>query len=175
MLGALKLLINYNSYQGKTVQHFCRIYYIIRIMHKNFYASGFLYNPQSRQILLQQNNSVDNISSSWFLFGGSYSEKENPERLFKNIIFKLLDLKIDTVHPVYSYLDSANGKFKYVVYSQLEEFQNFSSKNNLTFGWFTFKEVIKLKISEQTKHDIVVGQRVIEAARRKSLGEHTFQ
>lgn len=144
-------------------------------MHKNFYASGFLYHPQSQQILLQQNNSIGNISSQWLLFGGEYLEKEEPEKLFKDLIFNILDIEIGAVHPVYSYLNESSDAFQYIVYSKLNKFQNFSSRNNLTFAWFTFKEVLKLKITEQTKHDIVVGQRVIEAAVRKSLGEHTFQ
>lgn len=144
-------------------------------MHKNFYASGFLYHPQSQQILLQQNNSIANVSSPWLLFGGHYSEKEHPEGLFKNIILNLLDIEIGVVHPIYSYLNENNEAFQYVVYSRLNKFQNFSSKNNLNFAWFTFKEILKLKITPQTKHDIVVGQRVIEAAVRRSLGEHTFQ
>jgi hypothetical protein len=144
-------------------------------MHKNFYASGFLYHPQSQQILLQQNNSIGNMSSPWLLFGGNYSEKDEPEALFKNLILDLLDIEIGAVHPIYSYLNENDAAFQYIVYSRLNKFQNFSSKNNLTFAWFTFKEILKLKITPQTKHDIVVGQRVIEAAVRKSLGEHTFQ
>lgn len=144
-------------------------------MHKKFYASGFIYHPQSQQILLQQNNSIANMSCPWLLFGGYYSEEEEPAALFKNIVFKLLDIEVGVVHPVYSYLNENNDAFQYIVYSRLNKFQNFSSKGSLAFGWFTFKEVLKLKISAQTKHDIVVGQRVIEAAKRKSLGEHTFQ
>lgn len=144
-------------------------------MHNIFYASGFLYHPSSQQILLQQNNSISYTSSSWLLFGGLYLQKEEPEALFKNIVLKLLDIEIRIVHPIYSYLNEDTGEFQYVVYSHLNKFHNFSSKNGLTFTWFSFKEVPKLKITEQTKHDIVVGQRVIEAARRKRRGEHTFQ
>ncbi|MDP2638404.1 MAG: hypothetical protein Q8P26_05070 [Candidatus Levybacteria bacterium] len=144
-------------------------------MHKNFYASGFLYHPSSQQILLQQNNSMPLISPSWVLVGGQYLEKEDPEALFKNKIFELLDIKIKVVHSIYSYLNENTDEFQYIVYSNLSKFQNFSSKSSLTFAWFYFKDVLKLKIAEQTKHDIVVGQRVIEAAERKSRGEHTFQ
>ncbi|MBU3978117.1 hypothetical protein KKE68_00255 [Patescibacteria group bacterium] len=144
-------------------------------MHKNLYASGFLYYPPSQQILLQQNESIGNMSSEWLLFGGAYQEKEDPEELFRNLVLNLLDIEIREVLPVYSYLNENSDEFQYIVYSQLGELRNFSSKNGQTFGWFTFKEVLKLKVTEQTKHDIVVGQRVIEAAMRKSLGEHTFQ
>lgn len=144
-------------------------------MHKNFYASGFLYHPPSQQILLQQKSPIANISSSWLLFRSLYLGKDEPEVLFKDIILKLLDIEIGVVYPIYSYFNDTTNEFQYFVYSQLRKFQNFSSKSGLTFTWFSFKEVLKLKITEQTKHDIIVGQRVIEAAERKSRGEHTFQ
>lgn len=143
------------------------------IVHKNLYASGFLYHQSSQQILLQQNNSVPLTSSSWTLFGGNFLEKEDPTELFRNIIFELLGVKIKIVHTIYSYLNEDTNQ--YLVYSHLNKYQNFPSKNGLTFEWFTFKDVLKMKITEQTKHDIVVGQRVIDAAKRKSRGEHTFQ
>lgn len=157
------------------VVHFFRIKSIIYLMHKNFYASGFLYHPPSQQILLQQESPIANISSSWLLFKELYLGEEEPETLFKNTIFKLLDIEIGTVYPIYSYLDDTTNEFQYILYSQLRKFQNFFSRNGLIFTWFSFKEILKLKITEQTKHDIVVGQRVIEAAGRKSRGEHTFQ
>lgn len=160
---------------GKITKHFFLICSIIDLMHKKFYASGFLYHSPSQRILLQQSNSIPPTSSSWLLFGGQYLEKEDPKALFENIIFKLLDIKIKVVRPIYSYFNYTTGEFQYIVYSQLSKFQNFSSKNGLTFAWFSFKDVLKLKITEQTKHDIVVGQRVIEATERKSRGEHTFQ
>lgn len=157
------------------VMHFFLIKSIIDLMHKSFYASGFLYHPYTHQILLQQNNSLLNTASSWLLFEGLCAEKEGPESLFKTIILKLLGIKIDTVFPVYSYFNESTNKNQYIVYSKLRTLQNFSSKNGVAFSWFSFKEVIKMRIKEQTKHDIVVGQRVIEAAKRKSRGEHTFQ
>lgn len=143
-------------------------------MHKKFYASGFLYHPASQQILLQQNSS-NSPQSLWSLFVEEYSETENPVKLFKNKISNLLDINLKIVRPVYSYLDEDTEEFQYIVYSKVPKLKKFSSKKGLTFCWFNFKDVLKLKINEQTKHDIVVGRRVIEAAGRKSRGEHTFQ
>lgn len=140
-------------------------------MHKTFYASGFLYHSPTQQILLQQHFSV----SPWSLFGSAYTEKEEPEEVFKNVISKLLHIKIAIIDTVYSYFNEKTKINQVVVYSELDKLQNFSPKKGLTFAWFSFKEVRKLQISEQTKHDIVVGQRVIQASERKSRGEHTFQ
>ncbi|MBU3978785.1 hypothetical protein KKE68_03745, partial [Patescibacteria group bacterium] len=101
-------------------------------MHNNFYASGFLYHPPSQQILLQQKVSIDNMSSEWLLFGGVYQEKEDPEELFRNLVLDLLDMEIREVLPVYSYLNENSDEFQYIVYSQLGELRNFSSKNGQT-------------------------------------------
>ena len=144
-------------------------------MHKDFYASGFLYHPASEQILLQQNTSVSHISSPWSLVGGSYMEEDAPEASFKDIILNLLDIKISVVYPVYAYFNEDTEKNQYIGYSTVKTRHNFSSKNGLTFAWFSFRDVLKLPTTKQTKHDIVVGQRVIEAATRKREGIHTFQ
>lgn len=162
-------------YERIGFQHFYLIYGIINTMHKNFYASGFLYHLPSKQILLQQNNSISSMPPSWLLFGGLYSKNEDPESFFKDVIFKELSIRVKDVHSIYSYVVEDIHQYHSIVYSNLGRLQKFSPKNNLTFAWFSFKDIPKLKIAEQTKHDIIVGQRVIEAARRKSQGEHTLE
>jgi hypothetical protein len=87
----------------------------------------------------------------------------------------LLEIEINVVHPIYSYFNADKEKNQFIGYSTIKTRQQFSPKNGLTFAWFSFKDVLKLQTSKQMKHDIVVGQRVIEAATRKRLGEHTFQ
>lgn len=144
-------------------------------MHKNFYASGFIYHPQSERILLQQNNNVSTLPGQWVLFEFEYSEKENPEELFKNVISELLDIKVKQVFPVYFYFNENKKRNQSILYTTVNKLHDFTSKKDLTFKWFSFKDVLKLHVTDQTKHDIVVGQRVIEAAKRKSLGLHTFQ
>lgn len=142
-------------------------------MHKKLYASGFLIHLPSQQILLQQNITSDNFSSPWLLFQNAYKEEECAEIVFKNIIDQLLHVTLDVVHPVYSYeFENANHS---IVYSEITDLVEFPSENGLVFNWFSFRNVRNLQITEQTKHDIVVGQRVIEAELRKQRGEHTFQ
>jgi hypothetical protein len=154
-------------------KQFFFIYSIINMMHKPFYASGFLYHLDSQQILLQQDTTSKDILSQWYLFEGQYTEKNTPEIVFKKILHDLLDLKIDTVHSIYSYENEKANQ--YVVYAEIDELRDFEPKNGIIFNWFSFKNIYKLQVAKQTKHDIVVGQRVIEASGRKSRGEHTFQ
>lgn len=140
-------------------------------MHKTFYASGFIYHLPSQQILLQQPQS---ITSAWTLFEKEHAENEQPEVVFRDTLLKLLDIEIDTIFPIYSYFHETTNKTQSLLYATVNTLQEFPPKNDYTFRWFSFKEVLKLQATPQTKHDIVVGQRVIEAAARKERGEHTF-
>jgi hypothetical protein len=142
-------------------------------MHKKFYVSGFLYHLDSQQILLQQDTNSKDLPIQWYLFEGSYTEKNTAEMVFKNILSDLLDIKVDTVNTVYSYENESKNQA--IVYAEIDKLQDFEPKNGIIFNWFSFKNIHKLQVAKQTKHDIVVGQRVIEASGRKSRGEHTFQ
>lgn len=143
-------------------------------MHK-FYASGFIYNPLTEQILLQQVTSKDPIASSWTLFGKTCSSEKTAEKVFKNVVFKLLGVKPKKVFPIYTYPDEETHETKIVFYIELRKSVNFSNKQLSTFSWFTLKQISRLKLGSQTKQDITVGQRVIESAIRKSLGQQTLE
>ena len=133
-------------------------------MHKSFYASGFLYHQSSQKILLQQIPSLQNLLSQWYLFGESYREGADPKTIFKNIIYEQLGIKIDKINSVYSY--ERGNTNQTIFYSEIDNMYDFPAKNERVFNWFAFKNIPKLHIIEQTKHDIVVSQRVIEAVRR---------
>lgn len=142
-------------------------------MHKTFYASGFIYHLPSQQILLQQ-QAPSSLAFPWLLFEKEHLPNEQPNEVFRSIIFNFLGIVLDSTDPIYSYLNEATQKTNSLLYGTIKVLQEFPSKNGFTFRWFSFKEVLKLQATEQTKHDIVVGQRVIEAAGRKERGEHTF-
>jgi hypothetical protein len=143
-------------------------------MHKTFYASGFLYHSSSQQILLQQHTYSSSSLSLWSLFGESYTEKEEAQSVFKKTIDDLLGIPLDIVYPVYSYFNESAKANQVIFYSEVESLQQFPAKNGRIFEWFSFKTVLKLPTTKQTKHDIVVGQRVINAALRRERGEHSF-
>ncbi len=149
---------------------------IIDLMHKDFYASGFLYHLASGQILLQQQSAVDQ-SSVWSLFGEQGLYKENAEVTFQRVIYNLLHVKLSltAIYPIYTYFYKDIHKNHAVVYAEVEEMQPFSSINTVKCSWFTLKQILKLDLSEQTRQDITVGQRVINARIRKSLGLQTLE
>lgn len=148
-------------------------YGIISLMHKKFYASGFIYHEPTGQILLQKPHILPS-TSTWTLIGAFYEESEKPEDAFKQAVKELLNIEIDKSYFVYTYFDDKMNTDKYIFYAIINEKIEYPTKNDQAFQWFTFKEILKIQASTQVKHDVVVGQRVIEAQLRKDRGEQSL-
>ncbi len=139
-------------------------------MHKKFYASGFLYNPTTEQILLQQHKST---SPLWSLFGGKNNSDEEPIDAFNRITFKELKIKItpSVIHPVYDYFSKKLNDHCYIFYAQVgNREKKIRAKQGYAVEWFTFKQIYKLPIEEQTRQNIMVAKRVIDLAVRNEAG-----
>jgi len=145
-------------------------------MHKDFYASGFLYHPKTQQILLQQENTAD-IEPTWSLFGGDSLNGETSEEAFRRIIKQALklDLKLNAISQIYNYFHDEKHKDSFVHYAKVRKLEKFDNSKKFTYAWFTFKEIQKLHIPISVKQDIIVGQRVIDSAIRRSLGQQTIE
>ncbi|HUD05282.1 MAG TPA: hypothetical protein VMR59_04840 [Patescibacteria group bacterium] len=144
-------------------------------MHKDFYASGFLYHPKTQQILLQQPNTAS-TETEWSLFEGECLVKETAGEAFKRIIYSHLhlELKPKSIFPIYSYFHEGKGKNNFLHYAIVRKLEKFPDSKKALFSWFTFKQIQKMHIPDQIKQDIIVGQRVIDSAMRKSLGQQTI-
>ena len=134
-------------------------------MHKNFYASGFLYHLPSQQILLQQDNI---LTFSWSLFGRKGQSSKLPIGVFQEAVLRQLDIQLalETIYPVYDYFNKEIGRNCYVFYAQVDLKKEFNKRQGFTTEWFTFKQTTKLSFSSQIKQDIVVAERVIKAKAR---------
>lgn len=133
-------------------------------MHKPFYASGFLYHRDSQQILLHQLDTIGQ-TSLWTLLSVKSKREEGSVDAFKRAISELLGINVNKkdIFPVYDYSDS-EGNINFVFYTEVLNKKDFSKKGN--FSWFTTKQILKLPLSSQTKQDIVVSLRVIDAKTR---------
>jgi hypothetical protein len=136
------------------------------VLRKTSYPHGFLYHPESQQILLQQNSS--DPKSAWTLLESAAGGN------FQQVVAKLLKLKLQTeaIHPVYDY--AAKGKKHFISYAETPNLQDFPATENLSFAWFTAKQISKLCLVDQTKQDIIVGRRVIDSRVRRAAGEWTI-
>src|ERR1035437_6018589 len=87
-------------------------------MHKDFYASGFLYHPKTQQILLQQPVTADG-TAEWSLFEGEALGDETAADAFKRSIFShlKLDIKAKNIFPIYSYFHDGKGKNNFLHYA----------------------------------------------------------
>lgn len=131
-----------------------------------FYASGILYNLKTQQILLYQASS----SPFWHLLGGENKDKETAEETFIRVIYSKLQLTLNKkyIQPVYDYFHEGHEVKNYVFYAEIDEPEIFSpsiSPNGI-FSWFNFKQTLKLPFTSQTKQDVVVIQRVVNAQAR---------
>lgn len=151
------------------------LWYNYAYMHKAFYASGFLFHPPTQQILLQQQ--LNTSPALWSLVGGIHLVEESAEKAFQRIVQQFLKhkLPIKNIYPIYTYDREESEKNKAILYADIEEMIEFKPTKDFAFGWFTRKQIMKLPLDPQTKQDIVVGHRVIDAKTRKSLGEHTLE
>ena len=95
-------------------------------MHKDFYASGFLYHPKTQQILLQQPNTAS-TETEWSLFEGECLVKETAGEAFKRIIYSHLhlELKPKSIFPIYSYFHEGKGKNNFLHYAIVRKLEKF--------------------------------------------------
>jgi len=138
-------------------------------MHKSFYASGFLFEPKTQQILLYQPATKNETPALWSTVGGISRGKEDALSAFKRIAQENLKtrLNLKKVYPVYDYFNNKLEKKNYVFYAEVESLKKIQPLHGGNFSWFTFKQISKLPFSKETKNDIIVAERVIKAHARE--------
>lgn len=141
-------------------------------VHKPFYVSGFLYHLRTQQILLYQPDQNNDSRSVWTMPGGAGIGEDDPQKSFQRIIYQLLNLRLNEkcIHPVYDYFNDTLNTIHYVFYAQVKTMNNLLMPDKDILFWFTFKQITKLPLSGQTKQDIIVSQRVIQAQARSDSG-----
>ena len=143
-------------------------------MHKVFYASGFLYHEPTQQILLQQ---AYDDSPEWSLIGGVSLVRETAQEAFHRIAFSILRIKLslESIYPVYTYNKRNFERKQVILYADIEDINHVKPGKDNVFSWFTRKQIQRLPLDLQTKQDLIVGQRVIDARMRKSQGIHVLE
>lgn len=131
-------------------------------MHKPFYASGFFYHPASQQILLQQQIHGDEVK--FVLFRGKSHNGTEPQTVFQECVQDALGTSVDItqIRPVYDYVHEKFG-MHFIFYIEVTGVlpQKLTAKQQAQ--WISLSKLTKHNMSEQTRHDIIVGERVIRA------------
>ncbi|MBI2034289.1 MAG: NUDIX hydrolase [Candidatus Levybacteria bacterium] len=143
-------------------------------MHKVFYASGFLYHEPTQQILLQQ---AYDDSPEWSLIGGVSLVRETAEEAFYRIVFSVLRVKLsfELIYPVYTYNKRNFEKKQVILYADIDDISRIRASKDNVLSWFSRKQIQKLPLDPQTRQDLIVGHRVIDARMRKSQGIHVLE
>jgi hypothetical protein len=124
---------------------------------------------------LQQKKSADG-NVVWSLLIQKMTENKTGEETFRDLFFEKLGIKLKLrgVNLIYNYYNKEKDASYNLYYAEVKSLRKLpeTAKNN--FAWFSFKQVQKLDLSEQSKHDVTVGIRVIDSSIRKSLGQQTI-
>lgn len=135
-------------------------------MQTSFYASGFLYSPKTHQILLLKSQKEDSADFLWSTLGGEGSGGEEAQTAFQRIVNQLLDLELKEkdIYPIYDYPhDKRADKLNYVFYAEVKNTKKIDASKGDAFSWVAFGETSKLLFAANTKQDVIVGERVINA------------
>lgn len=130
-------------------------------MNSSVGVSGFLYHPQSQQVLLARQPEY------WSLLEDIASKSSDPISFFQGMAFKAVKVKLDKkdIFSVYDYFDSKKKLNMFILFGCVDKCYPVS---NSMYSWFTFKAITKLACSVQTKHDLIIAQRVISAQARST-------
>lgn len=131
-------------------------------MHTSFYASGFLYHQPSQQILLQQFQRGDTINHT--LFRAKSRKGGVPRVVFQKCVEEALGVSIPSsaIHPVYDYIHDNLGEH-FVFFVDVSNRAPQTYRSAIKTEWLTLSKLSKFPMSEQTRHDIIIGERVIRS------------
>ena len=84
--------------------------------------------------------------------------------VFQHCIEKALGKTVaaSSIHSVYDYIHDTLGE-QFVFFIEVTDISPTTYPSNTNAGWFSLAKLSKLTMSEQTRHDIVVGERVIRS------------
>ncbi|MBU1000710.1 NUDIX domain-containing protein [Patescibacteria group bacterium] len=139
-------------------------------MQAPFYVSGFLYNPKTHQILLiQSKQKTEDTDVQWSMLEGEGTTEEKPQVVFQRIVNQLLkiNLKPKKIYSVYDYFHKKRNEHNFIFYTEIKNIKKIRNLKKSNLSWFKFSETSKLSFTKQTKQDVIVGERVVNAKWRE--------
>ena len=125
---------------------------------KTFYAGGFFYNPETKEVLLHKRDGKTSINPhKWTFFGGSSEEGETPIETFIREIKEELNvsLRSDEVIPLCDYPNKERAIHRYIFYIVTD-----MPKSEMTLGegadfdWISLENVFTYDLSDKTVTDL---------------------
>lgn len=131
---------------------------IEEIKKNKFWAGAVLFNPQTRQMLMQKRDAFAPVNpNKWALFGGGGEPGEDPLRcLVRELKEELgVDFSPSAFTPLRDYLNErlATWRYTYIAEHTLEKSEMVLGEGE-SFDWIPFDEVLKLDLTDTTRLDI---------------------
>lgn len=127
---------------------------------ENFHAGGFLYNPETREVLLMlRDGNTPHNPHKWAFFGGLSENGEAPrEACAREWREELgIDVKPEELILICDYLNTEHGRWRYSFYKE-----STLKKSEMTLGegadfdWVSLDTVFDLDLSTFTRKDLKV-------------------
>ncbi len=125
---------------------------------KTFSASGFLYNPQKKEILLHERDHKTQISpGKWAFFGGSSEDEETSVQTFLREMKEELGitLMLNEAIPLCDYLHEERKTHRYVFYVISDK-----KKSEMVLGegagfdWIPISKVFEYDLTDHTSRNL---------------------
>ena len=123
-----------------------------------FYSGGFLFNPQTREVLLhKRDGNTENNPYKWAFFGGLNEGVESAEEAFIREMKEELniDIALDEVQKLCDYLNIERGTHRsiYFVESELDK-SEMTLDEGEDFEWIALDKVFEYDLTEKTVLDL---------------------
>ena len=125
-----------------------------------FYAGGFLYNPQIKEVLLHLRDGNTEVNPHrWAFFGGTSVEGETPEECCIREWKEELDLSVERekLIPLCSYLNTDRNTWRHVFYIESSLRKNeMALGEGADFDWIPLDKVFEYDLTERTALDLKI-------------------
>ena len=123
-----------------------------------FYAGGFLYNPETKEVLLHKRDGNTDINPhKWAFFGGLSEGDEAPMQTFIREVREELGLSLsdEDVSPLRDYLNVERGTHRYVfcVISETKK-EDMILGEGADFDWIPREKVFEYDLTDMTRDDL---------------------
>jgi 8-oxo-dGTP pyrophosphatase MutT (NUDIX family) len=123
-----------------------------------FYAGGFLYNPETKSVLLHKRDGKTNRNpNKWSFFGGEGEENETPEECFMREFKEELGIEFvkSELIPLCNYLNKEFNTYRHIFFIESER-----DKSEMTLGegadfdWIPLGKAFQYDLTRHTKKDL---------------------
>lgn len=127
---------------------------------RKFWSGGFLYDPETKRVLLQKRDSKAPVNpNKWGFFGGTNENAESPQECLIREWQEELGIKIDAkdLIPLRDYLNDDYDTWRYVFFvkSNLKKSEMILGEG-ADFDWVLLDEAIDYDASNKTTKDLQV-------------------